>query len=508
MTTRYHVCIDWDDDGDFDAPEETLDRDVIALGWALGLDDPAACLAAPARAEIILRDPFGRYCPDRADGPLAGALVPRKRVRLTRETDGQTVTHFTGWLAAILPGRDRTVTLRCDGVEALLQRAEVFPPLLVNAPADALIAAILAGVDYPPALLGHWLLGLSRLGQDTRLPDLTTYADLEPGRTIFAYAGDWPGGQSAWEALRAVVEAERGLCFVDGGGRVVFWNRHHLRRPQPPVLTLTDREAVFTPAVTGAALINRAVVTCHPREVGGAGETVWVLGSPLRLPPGDVRVIRARLRDEAGGQVGALALEAPQPGLDYTARDHPDGSGEDRSGVVSLHVAAAGSSALLTLENRGPVPVYLQPGSRLRGTPLRDRGPADASAEDRQSVVRYGRRTAALDLPLLADLDHAAGLARLLVTEGSAPRTAVAAVTVNGHTPGVLDCAIGDCVRLVDRQGGHAGLYHVLGVCQTLARGGADHTVTWVVRPVPPLAYWRLGVAGAGELGAATRVVY
>ncbi len=508
MTTRYHVCIDWDDDGSFDAPEETLDRDVIALEWALGLDNPAACLAAPATAAIALRDPTGRYQPDRADGPLSGALVPRKRVRITREADGRTVTHFTGWLAAITPGRDRTARFHCDGVEALLQRAEVFPPLLVNAPADAIIAAILAGVDYPPALLGHWLLGLSRLGQETRLPDLTTYASLEPGRTTFAWAGDWPDGLSAWEALRAVVEAERGLCFVDGGGRVVFWNRHHLRLPQPPALTLTDREAAFTPAVTGAALVNRAVVTCHPREVGGAGETVWVLGSPLRLPPGDVRVIRARLRDAAGRQVGALALEAPQPGLDYTARDQPDGSGADRTGEVSLHVTAAGGSALLTLENHGPVSAYLQPGSRLRGTPLRDCGPADASAEDRQSVVRYGRRTATLDLPLLADLDHAAGVARLLVREGSTPRAAVAVVTVSGYVPGVLDCAIGDCVRLVDRRGGHDGLYHVLGVRHALARGGAEHTVTWVVRPVPPLAYWRLGIAAAGELGAATRVIY
>ncbi|MBN2469814.1 MAG: hypothetical protein JXN59_03730, partial [Anaerolineae bacterium] len=127
MTTRYRVCIDWDDDGDFDAPEESLDREVIALEWALGLDDPAACLAAPAWAEITLYDPAGRFLPARAAGPLAGALVPRKRVRIIRETGGDAVAHFTGWIAAIIPHRDRTVTLRCDGLEALLQQAEVFP---------------------------------------------------------------------------------------------------------------------------------------------------------------------------------------------------------------------------------------------------------------------------------------------------------------------------------------------------------------------------------------------
>ncbi|MBN2472283.1 MAG: hypothetical protein JXN59_16280, partial [Anaerolineae bacterium] len=470
--------------------------------------DPAACLAAPAWAEITLYDPAGRFLPARADGPLAGALVPRKRVRITRETGGDAVAHFTGWIAAIIPHRDRTVTLRCDGLEALLQQAEVFPPLLVNAPADAAIAAILAGVDHPPALFGHWLLGLSRLGQDTRLPDLTTYADLEPGRTTFAFAGDWPEGLSAWAALRAVVEAERGLCFVDGAGRVVFWNRHHLRLPRPPALALTDREAVFTPAVTGASLVNRATVTCHPREVGGAGETLWTLHSPLRLPPDDVRVIRARLGNGAGGWRGVLALETPQPGLDYTAYDHPDGSGSDRTGDVSLRAEAAGSSVLLTISNHYPAPIYLQPGSRLRGTPLRDSGPAVATVEDRLSMVRYGWRTASLDLPLLSRLEDAAGVARLLVTEGSTPRARVGTVAVSGHVPGVLGCAIGECVRLVDRQGGHDGLVHVLGVRHKLARGGADHTVTWVVRPVPPLAYWRLGIAGAGELGVTARVVY
>lgn len=507
MTTRYHVSIDWDDDGTFDAPEETLDRDVIGLAWALGLADPADCLAAPSWATVTLRDPTGRYNPDHSISPLAGALVPRKRVRITAGT----CALFTGWIESITPGHDRTVTLHCAGLETLLQRAEVFPPLLTNAPADAVIAGVLAEVDYPPALLGYWQLGLARLGQDTRLPDLTTYADLEPGRTTFAYAGDWPDGVSAWEALRTVVEAERGLCFVDSAGRVVFWNRHHLLYPRDPALTISGRTARFTTTVEGASMVNQAIVTCHPRAVSESGATLWTLHAPLRLPPGESRTFRARFGNDDGVRIGALALDTPQPGVDYTARDHRDGSGADRTDRVTFTATGAGSSALITATNHHTATVYLQPGARLRGSALRDSGPADAVVADRLSILHYGRRAVRLDLPLLSDLDDAAGVARFLVTEGSAPRSQVSAITLHNGGPDVLAATIGDTVQVAagpNTHQHHSGRYHIVGLQHEVTRGGTDHTVTWVVRPAARLEYWRLGIAGAGELGTVTRVVY
>ncbi|GAB4573134.1 MAG: hypothetical protein Kow0077_14580 [Anaerolineae bacterium] len=510
MRATYHVQVDWDDDGDFDRPEETLDRDVIALEWALGLDDPGATLAAASWARITLRNPLGRYLPESASSPLAGAIVPRKRMRITSTYDGVTRTHFTGWLEQITPGRDLTVTLVCGGLEGLLQRAEVFLPLLVDVTADAVIGAALAQVDYPPALLGYWQLGLARLGQDTRLPDLTTYADLAPGRTRFAYVGDFQTPVSAWEVLRQAVAAERGLCFVNREGRVVFWNRHHLLLADTPAATLTAREADFTTTTGGAAMVNCAEVTCHPREVGSAPETLWMLRRPLRLPAGQAVTIRAPFdQAEPGVRVGALSLEAMIPGSDYTASDNPAG-GADHTAEVAAQVTPAGSSAAITFTSSAGRALYILPGARLRGYAVRDRGQVAVRAEDRLSVLHYGRRMAALDLPLLSALEDAQGVARQLVLDGAEPRATVQTVTLDAQAarsalPVMLATTVGDCVMLEDALTGYSGRVHVLGERHRVARGGAAHTVTWVVRPASRWTYWRLGAAA---LGTGTRLVY
>ena len=281
---HYHVLVDWDVDGDFDAPEEMLDADVIGAQWALGLAAPDDPVAAPAWAEIVLRDPAGRYAPENAAGPLYEKLVPRTLLRLTSTLDGVTRVHFTGWIEAIAPQPGRTARLTCAGLAALLQRAEVFLPPGVDQTADGVIAAALAQVAYPPAINGYWLLGTARLGQDTRLPDLTVYADLEAGRARFPYVDALAG--NAWDAIQAVTAVERGLCAVDRQGRVIFWNRHHLLKPGSAAATLTEQEADFTVETDGADLVNEATLTCHPRAVGSGPQVLWTLRTPLRLPPG------------------------------------------------------------------------------------------------------------------------------------------------------------------------------------------------------------------------------
>ncbi len=509
---RYRVEVDWNSDGVFDAPGESLTRDVLRVEWALGLEEPEACMAAPSWAVVTLRDPARHYAPERAAGPLYGQLEPRRKVRISGEHGGETRVYFTGWVEEIAPGPGRTAVLRCGGVEALLARAEVFLPLLTAGRADTVAAAILARVAYPPAISGYWLLGTACLGRDTRLPDVTTYAELERGISAFAYVGD-RAGVSAWTALREVAEAERGLCFVDRGGRVILWNRHHLPCRRDPRLALTGREARFTAAVSGADIVNRAVITCHPREVGGSPEELWELRAPLVLPPGEARTVRARFVDGAGLPCGALSVLAPVPGVDYRASDRPDGSGADCTGNVAVSVKAGGSSAALTFRNGGARQACVLAGARLRGIRLIDRGPTAVEHADALSVTRYGRRTIGLDLPLLSSPAEAARLARHLVVERRDPRGRVREVTLelaasSALLPAALALTIGDCIRLADPETGHDGVYFIVGERHTLARGGAKHTIAWTVRAAPPLLYWQLGVPGAGEVGAATTLGY
>ncbi len=512
-TAGYAVQIDWDEDGDFDDPAETLSRDVIAAEWALGLARAADSVAAPSWAALTLRDPARRYTPENPDSPLYGSLTPRKKVRITSTHGGLTRVHFTGWTESFTPNADRTTRLRCAGVEALLERAEVFLPLGLNQRADQVIAAVLAQVAYPPALSGYWLLGTARLGRSTRLPDTTTYADLEAGLSVFAYVGDnWGDGVSAWGAIRAATESERGRCFVDRSGRVVFWNRHHLHKQTAVAASFTGRDARFAIGYSGEDLVNRAVVTCHPRDVGSSPQALWTLAAPLAVPPGGSRTVRARFADQSGARIGGLDLVTPVAGVDYQANAAPDGSGTDLTASVSVTLAPSASSAVLTFSNGGPLTAYLLAGAVVRGLRLADWGPLDAEYEDQTSITHYGRRTLGLDLPLLSDAEEAARLARHLVVEGRDPRGRVEAVTLRNTSDdalaALLGLTLGDRITLTDARSGHQRDYHIIGERHALRRGGAEHETAWTLAPASPVAYWRLGVSGAGELGAATRLAY
>ena len=505
---HYHVLVDWDVDGDFDAPEETLDADVIGAQWALGLAAPDDPVAAPAWAEIVLRDPAGRYAPENAAGPLYEKLGPRTLLRLTSTLDGVTRVHFTGWIETITPQPGRTVRLTCAGLAALLQRAEVFLPPGVDQTADGVIAAALAQVAYPPAISGYWLLGTARLGQDTRLPDLTVYADLEAGRARLPYVDALAG--SAWDAIRAVTAVERGLCAVDRQGRVIFWNRHHLLKPGAATATLTEREADFTVETDGADLVNEATLTCHPRAVGSGPQVLWTLRTPLRLPHGQAVSLRAHFRDAAGTPLGALSLIPPVAGIDYAAFSTPGDNGLDLTGEVDVTLEAAADSARLTFTQHGLRTAYLRAGAQLRGVALVDDGPLDVTVSAGPSIVRYGRRVLRQDLPLLADPAEAARLARFLVNERGTPYGVVREVTLHGQLgprilPLVIGLTLGDRLRLTDAASGHDGTYFLVGERHSLRRGGLEHSVTWVLRPAPRIAYWALGIPGAGELGEVTR---
>ncbi|MFC1961380.1 hypothetical protein ACFLYO_11810 [Chloroflexota bacterium] len=512
-TAQYHVGVDWQQDGSFAEADDSLDRHVIQVEWALGLNDPAAAVAAPSWAVITLRDRGQDFVPDNADSPYYGSLTPHKAVRITSEHDGTTRTHFTGWIESCTPQADGTTVLRCSGVETLLQRAEIFAPLGVDQTGDQIIAAILAQVAYPPALNGYWVLGKSCLGVGTRLPDITVYADLETGCETFAYVGDnWPDGISAWEAVQQVTAAEGGLCFVDRDGLVVFWNRHHLHKLRTAQTTITGQMADFAVSTDGRAIVNRSVITCHPRTVGTGNEVLWTLPKAVEIPANGSRVIRARFVDDSGARIGALSLVTPVAGTDYSANERPDASGQDCTAYVHLSVAAGANHALLTCTNTLSQDVYLLPGLQVRGVKLTDWGPVDAIQENALSITYYGRRIFGEDVLLLDDPAQAERLARHLVVENKDPRSRATTVTLAGintaNLNNILSLTIGDAVQLTQDRTAHDTRYHIVGERHTVTRGGNEHTVTWTVRIASPVNYWLLGVIGAGELGQKTTPGY
>ena len=140
---------------------------------------------------------------------------------------------------------------------------------------------------------------LSKLGETTKLADLTTYSDFDEGVLTLNMAGDnWvrQGGYSdeekdtfdVYRGIRDVTAAERGKFFFDRAGKAVFWNRHH-------ILDKIAVDARFDDAMTDMKYTfasldqtkNEVIVTCHPRTVAAGPSTLWELkDAVIRVAPG------------------------------------------------------------------------------------------------------------------------------------------------------------------------------------------------------------------------------
>lgn len=486
----WQVLVDLDDDAAFALD---LTPAVVALRWQLGDD-------APASAVVTVRSA------DRAFSPEGGGadLIGRRLIIVSGA--GQRV-HFTGYVCRVEPQPGRrglTAALYAEGLDALLARASVRLPPLANVRAGDVIARVLdAAALRPWPLAGRWLLGRpghSALGRTTRLAPPNIARQLDAGQTIFAYAGDtWGEGVSALDAIRAVAAAERGRFFVDRAGRAVFLDRHRALRPGAPAAVLAD-DMDGLDYVYGANVANTVRVRCLPRAVGAAGALLWALPAAQRLAPGGQWHVTAVYRDAAGQPLGALAVIAPAPGRDYSASAAPDGSGADLTAQVDVFVREAGAAAArLEIRSRARQPVYLR--LQVRGTPLLRGAPLVVEAASAASAAFYGPRALTLDLPELDSLAQARSVARFELARRRAPRGRALTVTLAGSR--ALALSLGDRVRVVEAQTGHAADYFVAAEAHEVERGGGRHRAALTLTPADVGVFW---LVGRSRLGVDARV--
>lgn len=488
----WRVWVDTNDDAAFALD---LTPAVIALRWRLGGD-------APAAAAVTVRSADRAFSPESGGTDLIG-----RRLKIVSGSGATQHVCFTGHVCRVEPQpgrRDLTATLHVEGLDALLARASVRLPPLANVRAGAVIARALdAAALRPWPLAGRWLLGRaghSALGRTTRLAPPKIARQLDAGQTVFAYIGDtWGEGVPALEAIRAVAAAERGRFFVDRAGRAVFLDRHRALRPGAPAAVLADDMDGLDYAY-GADVANAVRVRCLPRTVGAAGTPLWALPEAQRIAPGGRWHVTAVYRDAAGQPLGALAVIAPVPGHDYSANAAPDGAGADLTAQVDVFVREAGAAAArLEIRSQARQTVYLR--LQVRGTPLLRGTPLVIEAASAVSAAFYGPRALTLDLPELDSLAQARSVARFELARRRTPRGRALTVALDGSR--ALALSLGDRVRVIEAQTGHAADYFIAAEAHEAERGGARHRATLTLTPADAGVFW---LVGRSRLGADARV--
>ncbi|MBZ0302596.1 MAG: hypothetical protein K8J31_22815, partial [Anaerolineae bacterium] len=350
-------------------------------------------------------------------------------------------------------------------------------------------------------LKGCWLLGKpghSEVATSTRLPSAPIPMSLESGQTVFAYVGDtWGGGVLASEAIRQVIEAERGRFFIDREGQAVFLNRHHLLKATTSAALIADAMAAVD-YVYGAETVSQVQVRLLPRSQGSAGTILWQLDNAQLIPAASdppVQVV-ARFRDDQKRPIGALAIIPPVPQLDYQGRAREDGSGPDLTSSLDVRLRQTDfSAALLEIRNRSQIDVFLQPGARLRGTPLYTGDPLFVEQVSYGSLAQYSPQALRLDLPVLDSVAQADSLARYELARRKTPRGQVRSLTLSTrqHAAPILERSLYDRVTVQEAQTGHSADYFIVAEAHTVDLGGSRHHTTWTLESADATRFWVLG---------------
>jgi hypothetical protein len=207
------------------------------------------------------------------------------------------------------------------------------------------------------------------------------------------------------------------------------------------------------------------------------------------------RRLIARFRDTNRRPIGALAVIPPMPGFDYGANTLEDGSGTDKTALVQVRlISVEAGAAVLEIVNHANQTVYLQAGTRLRGTPLDLGDPLTVEQFDPASLAFYGPHMLVFNLPMMSTLEDAVNLAGFEQARRNLPRGVVRSLQVSAQhaLTQVLSRTLFDRITVRETQTAHDAQYFIVGEEHQVTQGGARHTVKWLLESADYSAFFLL----------------
>jgi hypothetical protein len=506
MTITYTVVVDLNNDGDFVDTDESLSIDVVSMHWRLGMAAPYDSISTPAEAQITVRNTTQKYSPETV-GALT--LLPGKYLRIIANDGVTNYVHFTGIIERVEPlagtlGK-RMAVIHVVSAERQLKQAVVRLAPQINVRADEVINAVMDAVPLRrPILKGIAALdvtGNAELDSNAVLADAFGRS-LETAKSTFTYVGDtWAEGIPADDAIRQIVESERGRFFFNRFGDGIFFNRHHTLLDTTSLETFDNNADELEYAYAGD-LANRVTVTITPRSIGSTGTVLWKVDSAQRISAVSGRELIAHYRDSDKRSIGALTVLPLIKGVDYNANTAADGTGIDITAYVDVSLLRADfSAATLNLYNSVGVTAYILPGMQLRGTPLYRDDLLTIEQTDWTSVTFYGLRALNFDLSSLTSNEEAEQLARYELVRRAMPHGTLRRIHLNTikHAAPILERSILERITVEDAQTGHDADYFIVTEEHTVDLGGLRHRATWLLEPAQASKFGKLNSSELDE---------
>jgi hypothetical protein len=434
---------------------------------------------------------LGYYSPYHANcrsGWRRGILC---RIRFQNPNTGAYSTRFVGYVDAIdpTPGihgpRDVTVTLTDWFDEAA---RFVIPPSIgtqVEQTWDQILTAIIGEMSTQP-----------------------TATSFDVGSEVFPYALDTISGskQYALSEFAKLAASEYGQIYQKADGTVRAEGRHSrlLNTTVSWTITENDLQSLSMPS-TRSEIINKALVTIHPRIVDALPTTVVYdqEGTP-ELAQAQTLLLRGSYRDPVTGDpIGAIEIQTQVSGTDYNANSNADGTGTDYHTNMIITVDAGPNGAEFSVFNGNAATVFLTV-NRLLGRGLYDRAPQTLQAEDSVSIAQNQEHAIEFDMPYQSNAFVGQGLADYIKIRYSSAFAQVRGGHVIADSSTLLAQLlardVSDLVTITETLTGASGNFFINGMELRLTPAGnleADYIFAPAYDPFSGL-YWILGTSTLG----------
>ena len=505
--------------GGFNTGTATCRYDVLPNGivkkWTvkIGQRDWTKRWLDEGTADITINN-FGRlYSPEYSSGPLYGVIGAKRLLTVDiMETGGSTWTRiFTGWIQSMLPNPIKTGhrDVNIKAVQGRFQLDKIPFNELVSGSAtvDSIIEDVLLAGFVSAATPIQANAGFAKAGACYASDTAAMYA-LDTGVSEIPLNPEgWGGDVSASRVLQDLLEVEQGFFFIDRGGKVFFFNRHHYSDPAlAPTPTSIDLDAQSTENdyEFGKPFYNHAKVSYHPPSTL-SNQTVWESRVSLKMRPGKPLKMVAKLEYTEGKKMTVTQVNGFDGGVNDSTMTITAGSASAASklkGTVKLKNGQA------TIEARngstGTVMVYFI----LKGTVQESQGGNTIELTTDAPGVG-GPETLKKDMRQIATEDEARNFAAYMLdlfrgAIGQVPSFRMLSRDASGLNT-QLAIALGDQLTITQYQTGHTGSYAVVGEDHMWSAEGILES-TYYLFPLHRLR--DLWILGTSELGSDTYLAY
>jgi hypothetical protein len=480
MAATYKVYVDWYGNNTFTDATDDVTRRVLdgrtTVTARYGRDQARQLSpTAPGELNFELNNISKDYSPENASSPLAGFVAPAAACSCRPPTAASAPSFTPATIddMDVKPGiNDQSVPVTCIDVLGRLRGLTLSTPLYRGIRTGEAVGYLLDAAGWP---------------SDAR--------DLDAGATVMPHW--WLDETDAFEALMQLADSEgpAALITVDGGGRVVFRDRHHrLTRAASLTAQATWRSSGTEPCISDpvtynagwSEIVNSVSVEVPIRTRDASATTVWSSQGLLSVPAGIPVNVTARASTPFQDAI------VPLLNTDFGT---PSGSV-----TVSLSRTSGQSTTITLTSAAGAVVQDLQ----LRATAIQAASVV-VTVEDAPSIAKYGRKSFQNGrLPVWANPYDAEAILTLIVSK-RAERLPTLQVTMRGagHALRLAECLgrnLSDRVHVTESLTGLDSDCYIEQIAHAVSQGGLEHVTTFGLEKIPPVVSTPLtfDVAGRG----------